>query len=157
MSDETTLRSAEKIAGRVLLICMTLAVLGGISVALAMTLPMDPGASNLDTASRGGLNDPVDAPDVSLLLETMAGRRLIRPSQVQAAVKDKGVAARLVKKLKLQGVLRMGDTLVAYIAVKDQGVQTLREGEMILEFLVKSIEPGKVTLSLEGVEVVLSH
>jgi hypothetical protein len=91
------------------------------------------------------------------LLVKMAGWRLIKPAQVQAAVKDNGLAQTLLKKLKLQGVIQVGSTLTAYIDVEKQGTQTVKQGEKILDFIVQRIEPGAVTLSLEGVEVTLGH
>ncbi len=78
-------------------------------------------------------------------------------AQVQAAVKDNGLAQTLLKKLKLQGVIQVGSTLTAYIDVEKQGTQTVKQGEKILDFIVQRIEPGAVTLSLEGVEVTLGH
>jgi hypothetical protein len=76
---------------------------------------------------------------------------------VQAAVKDTGVAQQLLKKLQLQGVAKMGDRFVAYVSVDKQSVVTVRDGDAVLDFLVESIEPGCVTLSLQGVLVRLQH
>lgn len=95
--------------------------------------------------------------DVNPLLGQMAGRRLIRPAQVQAAVRDTGAAQRLLGQLKLQGVVQMGDSHVAYVRIEKRGTQTVRKGDRLLEFVVESVEPGTVGLSLEGVQVALSH
>jgi hypothetical protein len=95
--------------------------------------------------------------DLQQLLVKMAGWRLIKPAQVQAAVKNTGLAQTLAKKLKLQGVIQVGSTLTAYIQVEKQGTQTVKQGDKLLDFLVQKIDPGVVTLSLEGVEVTLGH
>jgi Tfp pilus assembly protein PilP len=79
------------------------------------------------------------------------------PSQVKAAVKDTGVARKLLEKLKLRGVVQIGADQVAYIRVEKKTTRKVREGEKLLSFVVKKIESGKVVLSLEGVEVVLRH
>lgn len=100
---------------------------------------------------------PKDAQDIQGLLGRVAGACPIRPAQTVAAVKDDGAAARLLKKLKLQGVVQMGDAMVAYVQVEKEGVQTVRKGQTLLQFMVEDIEPGKVTLSLQGVVVVLGH
>lgn len=100
---------------------------------------------------------PKDTHDIQSLLGRVAGACPIRPAQAVAAVKDDGAAARLLKMLKLQGVVQMGDGLVAYIQVEKEGVKTIRQGETILDFVVENVEPGKVTLSLQGVVVVLGH
>ncbi len=91
------------------------------------------------------------------LFKKMAGRRLMRPSQIQAAVKDDGRAEKLLKALKLQGVVQLGTDYVAYVQIDKQGVRAIRSGETILGFSVENIEPGKVTLLLEGVQIFLSH
>ncbi len=102
-------------------------------------------------------SEPMDALDSQSLLLKMAGRRLIRPAQIQAAVKDTGAAQRLLSKLKLQGVVQMGGDHVAYIQVADRGVQTVRVGSSVLDFMVEAVESGRVKLSLDGVEVELTH
>lgn len=92
------------------------------------------------------------------LMAAVASRTLIRPSQVQAAVKNTGVAAELLKQIKLQGVMTMGDDVVAYIQVKDRGVKPVREHEEIGGLVVDHIDPsGRVQLSLDGVVVQLTH
>jgi hypothetical protein len=98
---------------------------------------------------------PGGRPDLQPLIVKLAGRTLIRPAQVQAAVKTDGTAERLLKLLKLQGIVRIGDTSVAYIQVEKEGVKTVREGETVLDFVVERIEPNKVVLNLQGVVVTL--
>jgi hypothetical protein len=87
----------------------------------------------------------------------MAAAFLIKPSQVQAAVKDDGTAGRLAKQLKLQGIVQIGDELVAYVQVEKAGVKTVRKGQTLLDFLVEDIEAGKIKLSWQGVIVFLEH
>jgi hypothetical protein len=100
---------------------------------------------------------PATRPDLQPLLVSVAGRTLIRPAQVQAAVKADGTAERLLKQLKLQGVVRIGETPVAYIQIEKEGVKAVREGDMVLEFVVDRIESNQVVLSLQGVVVTLGH
>jgi hypothetical protein len=90
-------------------------------------------------------------------LSTVAGSRLIRPAQVQPAVKDSGAAQKLLARLKLQSVVDMSGEHVAYIRVKDEGVQAIRGGSYVLDFLVESVQPGRVRLSLDGVIVELAY
>lgn len=129
-----------------------------VSVAIAAVIPIGGDCEPVNVAADEGLSRPAGPPpDLDGLLREMAGRRLIRPSQTLAAVRDSGAAAKLLGKLKLQGVVQIADGLVAYVQVDKQGTKTVRAGEKLLDFVVKDIEPSKVTLSLEGVEVSLSH
>jgi hypothetical protein len=91
------------------------------------------------------------------MLSKMTGKELIRPAQAQAAVKDSGAAKALAKRLKLQGIVQIGDAFTAYVQVEKDGVKSVRKGDTILEFAVKKVEAGKVTLSLDNVEVELSQ
>jgi hypothetical protein len=100
---------------------------------------------------------PDERVDVQAVLAKVAGRTLVRPAQVQAAVKSDGTAEQLLKLLKLQGVIDVGGKPTAYIAVEKQGVKTVRPGDKILDFTVDKIEPGKVVLSLQGVVVTLGN
>jgi hypothetical protein len=100
---------------------------------------------------------PAGRADLQPLLVKMSGRTLIRPAQVQAAVKTDGTAERLLKQLKLLGVVRIGDTSVAYIQIENEGVKAVRVGDRVLEFVVECVEPRKVTLSLNGVTVPLGN
>jgi hypothetical protein len=97
--------------------------------------------------------------DLGEVLEKLSARRtpLICPPQAQAAVKDSGAAARLAKKLKLQGIVQMGSDYVAYIQTDEGTVRTVRRGDTLLEFVVGDVTDASVTLSLEGVEVLLGH
>jgi hypothetical protein len=149
---------SQSLAGRLMKISAALALSAAICVALSMTVPI----STADTSSRsssGGSLEPLPTSRSVLqpLLARMAGTVLIRPAAVQAAVKNDGTADRLLKKLKLQGIVQMGQDRVAYVQVEKEGVKTVRKGQTILDFAVDSIEPGKVTLSLQGVVVVLDH
>lgn len=95
--------------------------------------------------------------DTHSLLTKVAGSRLIRPAQVQAAVKDTGAAQRLLERLKLQSVVNMNGEPVAYVRVNKNGVQSVRAGGRLLDFLVESVKPGEVKLSLDGVVVTLRY
>jgi hypothetical protein len=137
------------------LVCVVLSLAG---VALAAFCPLGRGlAESADTGNSALPPLPRADRPIQPLLVKMAGRRLIRPSQAQAAVKDSGLTGRLAKKLTLQGIVRVGGTLVAYIHVEKQGVKSVRAGDRILDFLVERMESDRVTLSLEGVQVVLKH
>jgi hypothetical protein len=128
--------------------CVTMAV-----VSVYPASPVD------DTTRRGSVPSfPAGGEDVQPLLAKIAGSRLIRGARIQAAVKDSGAAGRLVKRLRLQGVIQAGSGPMAYILVdKDPAAKAVHEGESVLDFVVEKIEPSRVTLSLEGVEVVLGH
>jgi len=102
----------------------------------------------------GALGEPRN---VEPLLRKLAGRRLIRPAQVQAAVRDGGAAATLLKRLALRGVVEREGDYVAYVEVEKEGTKVLRKNDSILGFQVEEVAPGKVILSLEGVLVELSH
>ena len=82
------------------------------------------------------------------------GPRLGRPKEGHRRA---GAAQRLVERLNLQGVVQMAGASVAYIRVDEGQVKSVRKGEKILDLAVDKVEPGKVTLSLEGVVVELSH
>lgn len=96
-------------------------------------------------------------PKMEELLRKVSDRRLIRPAQIQAAVKDNGVAEKMAKNLKLRGVVQLGKDMVAYVEVGKFGVKSVHSGEKVLEFVVEDIQPGLVTLSLNGVNVVLRN
>jgi len=151
-------RTGTELVHRMLVGSVLLLVASAVCVAIAAFAPL-PAAP--DVAAIGPPTAPVGVlsakPNLGPLLVKMAGKRLIRPSQVQAAVKDTGAAQRLLAKLNLQGVVDMRGNLIAYIGVKGQGVKTVRQGGSVLEFVVKSIEPNRVVLSLQGVEVELTH
>ncbi len=154
---EAMLQSARRIADRFTKVAIVFAMLSLAVAVGAGILPVGPDVEVRDTAKRVVFTRAnTSQQDVNGLLMRMAGRPLIRPSQVQAAVKDTGAAQRLLKKLKLHGVVQVGSDLVAYVQVDTREVKTVRKGEKLLGFVVKVIEPGRITLSLDGVEVVLS-
>ena len=158
MARESSLASLKRISDR--LVAAALVALGLASALLAFNalaaVRVDVGDSQVAAAERFQPMPTEMLPLEGLLAKT-AGRHLIKPTQVQAAVKDSGAAARLVKKLKLQGVVQLGADRLAYIQVEKQGTNAVRSGEKVLEFVVSKIEPGKVTLSLDGVDVELRH
>jgi len=138
---------------------MSAVAVGGAVVLVWLSLgPIAAASSNYGNESIRRL--PVidlAARDTQGLVRQVAGRRLIEPPQIQAAVRDTGAAQRLLKQLTLQGVVNLGGTMVAYIGVRNGNVQTLPEGGKVLQFVVKEIQPGHVTLTLDGVDVMLTH
>ncbi|MGE5608212.1 MAG: hypothetical protein ACM359_03070 [Bacillota bacterium] len=159
MASEQAFRS-RRLAGRFFALGAGLSGGGVLLVLLAATLPIQAEPETKATAERVSLEPkPAARAEVEPLLARLAGMTLIRPAQVQAAVKNDGTAERLLKKLKLQGVVQVGSEMVAYIQVDDGGkvVRSVRKGQTILDFSIDGVEPGKVTLSLQGVVVVLGH
>ena len=140
------------IAGAVFLSC------SGLLVLHAAVRPVGVSEDSTTVPSRRSLR-PLSTPrqDLDPLLRKMAGRRLVRPPQVQAAVKDTGAAKRLLKQLSLEGVVEAGGEFVAYVRIGKSELKTVRNGDVILELLVDTVEPGRITLSLEGVVVYLTH
>lgn len=158
MADDSSLASLKRLVDRAMAAGLAMLALTGVTVVYAVVCPINASAGVTNVVSRQPVK-PLDGTDRNLtgLLTTMAGRALIKPSQVQAAVKDTGLADRLLKQLKLQGVVQMGPETVAYVHIEKQGTKSVRRGEKLLDFVVKNIETGRVTLSLEGVEVLLEH
>ncbi len=158
MPHETDLRRSRALAKRMMVCGSLLLALSLVMLLVALAYPIEFDTQGRNTTRRRQVT-LLTAPkrQTGLLLKKMAGRRLMRPSQIQAAIKDDGRAERLLKALKLQGVVQMGDDYVAYVQIDKRGVRAIRRGEAILGFSVQNVEPGKVTLSLEGVQAVLSH
>lgn len=133
-------------------------VLGVAAMVAAAGWPI-PGDADLN--SSGAVSRVPEAAEAAVssseLARAVAGRRLIRPSQVRAAVKDTGLAARLLERLKLQSVVQMRGEPVAYVKVENAGVTSVRAGGRLLDFEVRQVEPDRVVLVLEGVEALLSH
>src|SRR4051812_45987071 len=155
MTDAATSRAA-RIASRLNIIVVLLATLALAGLALCVFFPIRlPQATGDSHESRTLPPLPHAGQDLQPLLVAMAGNNIIRPAQVQAAVKDDGAAQRLLAKLNLQGVIQMGDDLVAYIQVEKGGVQTVKQGGSIIGLTVEKVEPSRVTLSLQGVLVTL--
>ena len=158
MAVDRSLERGKRLASRLRVVGMALLALGFLAVLTSALVPL---RVDLESLSSGRPRQVPPLPerkqDVEPLLAQMAGRRLIRPPQAQAAVKDSGVAREMLKKLTLQGVAKVGQDRVAYVLVQGQGVVTVRENDAVLGFVVQKIEAGKVTLSLEGVEVALGH
>ena len=158
MIAESGLRRAERLSYRFKIAAFGSLVVACALLLVALAVPIAPDVAMSKTVDNTQSKPmPLERRDLEPLLARMAGVRFIRPTQVQAAVKDSGAAKQLAKKLKLQGVVEMGETLVAYIQVDKQGVKTVRKGDAVLDFIVEGIQSGKVTLSLQGVEVVLQH
>lgn len=134
-------------------------LIGVLLVLLAGLIPIKSHPSLIDEGRNNRRNEsiPHGQPELSPLMHQMAGRRLIKPAQIKAAIKDTGVAGRLAKKLKLQGIVQMGGKAVAYVKVEKQGVKSVRQGDKLLEFLVEKIEPGRVILDLDGIQIQLQN
>ena len=147
------------LAGRMRAVALCLLVLSVALLAAAVFAPIGRTVDASVAAERALPMLPVmrEEGDLRALLARTAGRHLIRPAQVQPAVKDSGDAQRLLKRLKLQGVVEIGSDMTAYIQLDKKEVKSVARGEKVLGFDVESIEPGKVTLSLEGVRVYLVH
>jgi hypothetical protein len=160
MVNESHIRVAGRIARRLAQASLALAALSVAAVAAAIVWPIAP-AEHLASVAKGEGFAPIADSKQNLqgVLDRLSSRQtpLISPPQVQAAVKDSGSAAKLVKRLKLQGIVQIGGGYVAYVQVEEQGLKTVKKGESLLDFVVQEVAPGKVVLSLEGVEVVLGH
>ncbi len=134
---------------------LVIAVLG---LVFAVCIPTD--SRPVVSKPHGGMVDMSEElanPDIKGLRRKISGRQLIRPAQIQAAVRDNGAADKMLKKLTLRGVVQLGKDMVAYVQVGKMGVKSVRRGDKLLELIVKDVEPGMVTLSLKGVNVVLRN
>ena len=158
MVHSTTARGRARYANLFLLVSITLLVLSVGMVIVAWTLPIkaDVALEGTEIARDLGSWEAAE-PQMEHLLVQIASRRLIKPSQVKAAVKDSGTAEQLLKKLKLRGVVKMGASRIAYISIEKQGTKKVQQGDKLLGFVIENITMGKVTLSLQGVEVILTH
>ena len=159
MKRDTYCDETKGLSGRLLWVGGVMLLIGVVAVvgAAVWPLPTDgvsggdgrPGRAVPKLDDRGGAS--------AGWYESLTGSRLIRPAQVQAAVKDTGAAERLLRQLKLQSVVEMDGEATAYVRVDQRGVQTVRAGGRLLDFLVESIRPGEVRLSLDGVVVALHY
>lgn len=160
MASDSDISSAARLSWRVMHVGLVLVGLAVVLLGAALVMPVTSSADQA-TPSRARAFVPLGPPqsemDDAIKILQARPRALIRPAQVQAAVKDTGAAAQLAKRLKLQGVVALNGEYVAYVDVQEQGVKAVRVGEPLLDFVIKDVTPGKVTLSLEGVEVVLGH
>jgi hypothetical protein len=147
-----------KVAGRVLALAILLFALSVGWVAVAAVGPVTVPHTDLDDSQRELVTtDRASAYEVKDVLARMAGRRLVRPARIIAAVKDTGAAERLVKRLKLQGVISMGGKNVAYVQVDGKRTVSVRENEKLMEMVVQKIDSGSVLFSLDGVEAQLTY
>lgn len=137
---------------------LVIAVICCACLILAILLPLSVSGRSEDQGSASTLRAyQSDAQDINKLVAGLARANLIRPARVQAAVKDDGRAQRLLKSLKLQGIVQQNGNLVAYIEVEKSSTQVVSSGDKLLEFVVEKIESGRVTLTLDGVAVVLAQ
>jgi len=131
--------------------------IGFILFVMAMFWPMhspqalaQPASTMPAATSRAPVN-------IETLIAKTAGMRLIRPSSALAAVKDNGIAKKLLARMKLQGVTELGGAPIAYINIEKMGTQTVKVGDSVLDFQVQAIAQGQVTLNLDGVVVELRY
>ena len=161
MTDFGDLRVRRAALGRIAKGGIVAAGLSGLLALGAILVPIEAEKSrgaNLRASERDfQIDGSGQSPELRSVAAKIATMELMRPARIQAAVKDDGTAQRLAKLLKLQGVVLMGDEFVAYIQVDKEGLQTVRERQTVSEFVVEKIEPGRVTLSLQGVTVVLGR
>ncbi len=156
MTKQLSASDAKKISEKLRLFGVIVVILSVLLVLAGLMCPI-----NTDTQptswQKAGDFEPLSVvgPDLGPLFAKMAGRRLIKPSQIKAAVKNTGAAARLLKKLKLQGIVQMGGNSIAYIKVEKKGVKSIRQGDKLLEFVVTKVKSNHVVLELDGVEVEL--
>ena len=136
-------------------VLLTIAV-GVLAYALVGPIGSTPGVSS--SASRSPLPPiPQKTRSIESLLIQCGTKELIRATRVQAAVKDTGVAKELAKRLKLEGVIELDGQYVAYIKRDKSPSISLREQDTILDFTVRAVKPGRVVLSIDGIDVVLSQ
>ena len=157
MASESSVPMLPRLASRLMVVAVAMLAAAAVVLLAAVLLPINTPTVPALSNRRDFVTVPDKRRDLARLLDQTAGAELIKPAQIQAAVKDTGVAARLVRQLTLKGVVQIGGELVAYIEVKDQGVKSVKKGQKILEFAVKDMESGKVVLTLDGVEVQLGQ
>lgn len=148
----------EKLGSRMHLVALAFAAISMLAVAMTIFIPLPVE----DVVGRGQPTQcvPVIQPPHKPwgdLQSRITGQiqEMIKPLQGIAAVKDDGAAAKMASRLKLQGIVNMGGQYVAYVCVDKGSVVALKAGATILEFSVLSVEEKTVTLSREGVQVVL--
>lgn len=139
---------------------IVLLVLSVTGLALAATWPLGDLAASGTLPARGGGSArpaPTSGRDTGALAAALAGRRFIRPPQIQPAVKDTGLAKRLLTKLKLVGIVSTDGTARAYVSAQQGDVQTVAAGDALLDFTVVEIGSSYVKLELDGVPVKLTY
>lgn len=166
MTDERTLQRHAEAARRFAWVGVVALAASAVLLVAAAVAPIGEAAGGNAAAARRRVPE-VASPDADVrsLEVKLAGSKLIRPAQVQPAVKDAGAAQKLLERFKLQSVVQMGGEPVAYVRVAQGGgggagaaaVQTVRRGGRLLDFSVEEVEPGRVRLSLEGVLVDLTY
>ena len=158
MGNQSDVERPARLASWLLKAGIATAVLATAGLVVALSYPISAGEFDLPSAEGWPVALPAIAkPDLSSFLAEMAGRRLFRPAQIQAAVKDTGLARKLLGGLTLCGVTQIGNDRLAYVKTKAGAVKKVKVGEKVLDFVVEQIEPGQLTLSLDGVNVKLTH
>lgn len=133
-----------------------LALLAAATLVTVLVMPLAGATSHSGPSGRLAIK-PVEATDYRVLATRLAGATFIRPAQIKAAVRDSGAAQKLLKRLKLQGIVEAGEGRIAYIAIEGMGVQTVRSGEQVLDFTIQDIKANSIVLTLEGVQVELRY
>src|SRR6185503_12509775 len=126
---QTDLSNLRMWMGRLSIACI--AVPGAILIYAALSpLSLDP---QISQASRPRELKPLPrtGEDISPLVEKVVVRELIKPAQIKSAVKDDGAAAKLLSKLKLQGVVQSQSSFIAYIRVEEKSVKTVKRGDKL--------------------------
>lgn len=139
-------------AGQRVLIAAVLLMMGSlILLVLAVTLPIRTGVT--DAVRNQTFEVPriyAGSSELRNVASTIAGRRLVRPPRLDAAIVDTGAAAKALELLTLQSVVMEGASPFAYVRVRDRGVVRVTLGDHVLSFRVESISPGVIELSMDG-------
>lgn len=143
-------------AGILLVVAGALAGLSAVGVVLAGVWPMPRGESGMQVAQRLDAVDQQRA-DAATLAGEISGRKLLEPAEVQAAVRDSGLAEEMLGKLRLNAIVKVRGKSKAYIMVEEQGVKLVEQGDKVLEFEVQEIGDDHVELTLQGVRVMLKN
>ena len=107
----------------------------------------------LKTAPRPLQTRPPPSPHSEQFRVALNGRTLIRPPQIEAAIKKTGTAAKLANKFRLHGVASIGGEYVAYLHEPSTGTTPVRVGDSIQVFDISEVTATSVVLSLDGERV----
>jgi hypothetical protein len=155
---QNEIKNLDRYVGASLKVGIALSSIAAVFVALTFWMPMQsPSDSNVPPPRSTATAPARESVDIDALASNVGGRRLVRPSQAIAAVKDNGAAAKLLTHLKLVGTTTEGEKTLAYIMVDKSDMRTVRVGDPILEFRVEEIGADGVHLILDGVAVVLKY
>ena len=124
-----------------------------LAACYALFWPLDalPGAASFPTqVSQIAILDARPLPALERYLNIARKRELFKPSVPLAAGNKLGqtTAEQLAKRFKFLGVSGAKPDLSALVAVTNGGVQTVRQGERLEDFVVKEIDSGQLVLQL---------